>query len=236
MTLNDLTGRLMRWRLRLLEFEYEVVYRPGRVHQVPDALSRLKRGEDDGSDIDDELPTSPVGKEATVKDILHVVHAVTRRQNRQSNAAKRRSEAKRKAKKRDHTDGAGFQTPATPEGEGIGAAQIGAAPRSSEPDGREPEPKASPLPVVKPFIRPKRVSPVDAERTRRDTNFLPLPDEDDDDDDDERDLILDAHNILAAAPMEREGDDGEVMHDHSDLQDLPTPIERDEILVEQTRD
>ena len=73
MTLNDPTGRLMRWRLRLLEFAYEVVYRPGRFHQVPDALSRLKRGEDDGSDIDDELPTFPVGKEATVEDILHVL-------------------------------------------------------------------------------------------------------------------------------------------------------------------
>ena len=35
MTLNDPTGRLMRWRLRLLEFDYEIVYRPGRVHQVP---------------------------------------------------------------------------------------------------------------------------------------------------------------------------------------------------------
>ena len=48
MALNDPTGRLLRWRLRLLEFVYEVVYRPGRVHQVPDALSRLKRGEDEG--------------------------------------------------------------------------------------------------------------------------------------------------------------------------------------------
>ena len=43
MTTNDPRGRLMRWRLRLMEFDYEIVYRPGRVHQVPEALSRLLR-------------------------------------------------------------------------------------------------------------------------------------------------------------------------------------------------
>ena len=47
MTLNDPIGRLMRWRLRFIDFDYEVVYGPGRVHQVPDSLSRLERGEDD---------------------------------------------------------------------------------------------------------------------------------------------------------------------------------------------
>ena len=38
MTTNDPQGRLMRWRLRVMEFDYEIVYRPGRVQQVPDAL------------------------------------------------------------------------------------------------------------------------------------------------------------------------------------------------------
>ena len=89
---------------------------------------------------------------------------------------------------------------------------------------------------MKPFIRPKRVSLADAERTWRDTTFLPLPDEDYDDDKDERGLILDAHYILVAARMGREGDDEEVMLDKSDFQDLPTPIEREEILIEQARD
>ena len=41
MMLNDPTGGLMRWRLRLIEFDYEVMYRPGSVHKVPDALSLL---------------------------------------------------------------------------------------------------------------------------------------------------------------------------------------------------
>ena len=35
-TLNDSSGRLMRWRLRLSEFDFEIQYRPGPVHQVPD--------------------------------------------------------------------------------------------------------------------------------------------------------------------------------------------------------
>ena len=42
LTQNDPTGRLMRWRLRLMEFDYDIIYRPGRVHQVPDALSRIQ--------------------------------------------------------------------------------------------------------------------------------------------------------------------------------------------------
>ena len=60
--MNDPTGRLMRWRLRLMEFDYEIVYRPGRVHQVPDVLSRLSHPEPAGSEkdlgeIDDTIPT-----------------------------------------------------------------------------------------------------------------------------------------------------------------------------------
>ena len=58
MTLTDSSGRLMRWRLRLSEFDFTITYRPGRVHQVPDALSRLisPDGNDDKA-VDDEIPT-----------------------------------------------------------------------------------------------------------------------------------------------------------------------------------
>ena len=43
MTMNGPTGRLMMCRLRLMEFYCEIIYRPGRVNQVPDALSRLSK-------------------------------------------------------------------------------------------------------------------------------------------------------------------------------------------------
>ena len=48
----------MRWRLRLSEFDFEIQYRPGRVHQVPDALSRLITLGSDPKPVDDEIPTS----------------------------------------------------------------------------------------------------------------------------------------------------------------------------------
>lgn len=41
MALSDRQVRVMRWRLRLMEFDYDVLYQPGLVPEVPDALSRL---------------------------------------------------------------------------------------------------------------------------------------------------------------------------------------------------
>lgn len=40
-SLTETFGRLTRRRLRLAEFDFSMQYWPGRVHQVPSALSRL---------------------------------------------------------------------------------------------------------------------------------------------------------------------------------------------------
>jgi len=61
MNINDPTGRLVRWRLRLSEFDYTIVYRPGRVHQVPDALSRVPTNGGDTAPLDDAIPCLVVG-------------------------------------------------------------------------------------------------------------------------------------------------------------------------------
>ena len=57
LTLSHPSGRLMRWRLRLSEFDFEIQYRQGRVHQVPDALSRLITPGSDPRPVDNEIPT-----------------------------------------------------------------------------------------------------------------------------------------------------------------------------------
>ena len=49
------TGRIVRWFLILLEFDFTVVVKQGKTHLKADHLSKLTNGESpDG--IDDELP------------------------------------------------------------------------------------------------------------------------------------------------------------------------------------
>ncbi|XP_029169373.1 uncharacterized protein LOC114939266 [Nylanderia fulva] len=43
--LKNPTGKLARWALELLEYDYEVIHRKGALHHVPDALSRMYEGE-----------------------------------------------------------------------------------------------------------------------------------------------------------------------------------------------
>jgi len=44
--LKNPTGRLARWALELLEYDYEVIHRKGALHHVPDELSRMYEGDE----------------------------------------------------------------------------------------------------------------------------------------------------------------------------------------------
>ena len=50
--LRNPTGRLARWSLELLEYDFEIIHRKGALHHVPDALSRISE--------DQEFSTSAV--------------------------------------------------------------------------------------------------------------------------------------------------------------------------------
>jgi hypothetical protein len=46
--------RISRWYARLLNYNFKLVYRPGKDNQIADALSRLPTGEPDASEHDDD--------------------------------------------------------------------------------------------------------------------------------------------------------------------------------------
>ena len=49
-SLRNPTGRLARWSLELLEYDFEIIHRKGALHHVPDALSKITE--------DEEMPIS----------------------------------------------------------------------------------------------------------------------------------------------------------------------------------
>jgi len=49
------TGRLIRWRLRLAEFDFEVKYKKGANHHLPDALYRIPTTGLDQKELDDDI-------------------------------------------------------------------------------------------------------------------------------------------------------------------------------------
>ena len=49
-------ARLVRWRLRLSEFTFDIQYKPGRLNQAADALSRMATEGSDQSSLDHDVP------------------------------------------------------------------------------------------------------------------------------------------------------------------------------------
>lgn len=54
MNIFEPSGRLMRWRLRLAEFGFDVVYKKGALNTQSDALSRLSTTGDTQASLDEE--------------------------------------------------------------------------------------------------------------------------------------------------------------------------------------
>ena len=56
MNVTDQSGRLIRWRLRLSEFDFEIKSKKGKANSQADALSRLLTKGETVDEIDDEIP------------------------------------------------------------------------------------------------------------------------------------------------------------------------------------
>lgn len=57
LSLTTATESLAHWRLRILEYDLEVMHRPDIVHQAPNALYRLDTKGSDTNALEDNIPT-----------------------------------------------------------------------------------------------------------------------------------------------------------------------------------
>ena len=210
MTLNEPNGRLMIWRLRLMEFDYEITYRPGRVHQVPDALSRIEQEGPEASDqeVDDEIPS--LGDHVQVAtNSADNVHVVTRRQ---AAAAPTRGASAR-------VNG----PTAPPTGAVAEAEHAEQVDTTAEPDL---PPEQDCLPRTTPLVRTERINTAGPLARWRDDSLISLPDEAEEVDDAE-DIFLDIQRLA----KERQPSGA-----HANADALPAPLSKQEIVKEQRLD
>lgn len=58
---------LAHWRFRLLELEFDVVHRPGRQQQAPDAVSRSPNTGSDTTPLRDDVPVFIVTRDDDIE-------------------------------------------------------------------------------------------------------------------------------------------------------------------------
>ena len=75
MSISGDNPRLVRWRLRLAEFSFQIQYKPGRVNQAADALSRMPTDGCDVDELDLEIPVLTLGNTKKVFQSISVPRA-----------------------------------------------------------------------------------------------------------------------------------------------------------------
>lgn len=63
LNLPDSTGRLAQWRVRLWEYDFDVLHRAGIRHQANDAKSRLQTTGEHKTHLDEDLPLLAIDEE-----------------------------------------------------------------------------------------------------------------------------------------------------------------------------
>lgn len=74
--LKQFSGHLARWRLRRMEFDFEIQHRPGQKHIAVDKLSSLLLDQPDESNLDRNIPTYKTSKVHAISDNKNIINVV----------------------------------------------------------------------------------------------------------------------------------------------------------------
>lgn len=82
MNLTDATEKLACWRLRLLEFDFDIVHRRGVKHQVIDAVFRILITSADNTELEEEIPVMMVAQRKSHNERRSLLYGIgSRRRN-----------------------------------------------------------------------------------------------------------------------------------------------------------
>ena len=79
--LKDPTGQMARWQETLANFDFEIIYRPGKLHRNADGMSRIPWELDVHTPV--KLPCNTCRKCARQENPSHTVNAVQTRHGKQ---------------------------------------------------------------------------------------------------------------------------------------------------------